>query len=310
MRRGTTSARDSTTTGPMLEGEDIMDRKITWGVLATCAGLAACAGSSNDIAAVIDPTAESLDSALPFGATNGFAVDMLSADLTNGAVNDQATITFNADQTLTITLPDGGSVTIADAFLGPVGPDTTLLTTTANYFDGTYDVDVHLGEEAAGSDLFILARIGDPSPTPANPVTFVVFGDETASLASLPMGGATYTGGFVSDVFNATGAPDAILPQLSGTASITADFNLSTVNLSLTEVGESTGLVIAGNAIPIVGAQYTGPVSGGAYSGNVVGAFYGPGAEATAGTFNVVDPGGVAIGDETIVVGGFTGFLQ
>lgn len=279
-----------------------MDRTVSLGVLAACAGLAGCL---NNVDGAIDivPVAETLDAALPFGTTDGVAVPMLSADF-NGVSAIDATITFNADQTLTITLPGGGSVTIADAFTGPVGPDADLLTTTANYFDGTYDVDVHLGEDVAGSDLFILARIDDSITTPANPVTFVVFGDETATL---PTGSATYTGGFISDVFDATGAPDALLPQLSGTASITADFVGNTVDLSLTEVGEGTGLVIAGTAIPIVGAQYTGAISGGAYSGDVLGAFYGPGAEATAGTFNVVDPG-AGPGTETVIVGGFTGF--
>lgn len=284
-----------------------MDRTITWGVLATCAGLAACAGTSNDIAVIV-PTTGSLDSALPFGATNGVPEDMLSADLVNGAVNNEATITFNTDGSYSIGLPGGGgTVTVTSAAFISDGPafDPQLSTTSTTFDIGTYIVDVHLGEDAVGSDLFILARV-ENGPTPET-LAFAVFGDETA-LASLPVGdGVAYSGGFVSDVFDSFGGP---VSQMSGTATITANFAAGNVDVVLNQTDDITNSTLSGIGLTLTGAQYTGAITstGGvtAFDGIVQGAFYGPGAEGTAGVFYAEDVSG-GVGNELEVIGGFTG---
>lgn len=287
-----------------------MDRTISWGVLAACAGLAACGGGGNEITAVVGPTAGKLDSALPFGVTNGIPVNMLSADLTNGDRNDLATITFNNDGSYSITLPGaGGTVTVDDTAVitdGPL-PNGQLGTTSTTFNIGDYIVDAHLGEDDSGNDLFILARVEPFDPAD---LAYMVFGEETTP-AALPTGGAdvVYTGGFVSDVINASGGfvPN---PQLSGTTAITANFGTNTVGLEFTVVGDGAGIVFTGTSTSMTGAQYSGNIaSTGAniFTGTFSGAFYGPNAEGTAGVFNAEDLGAAGTADDLEIIGGYTG---
>ena len=282
-----------------------MDRKISLGVLFACAGLAGCLHNTieNGGPSVIVPVSGVLDSVPPFGAAIAVPVQMLSADL-NGVTSGVATIIFNADQTFTINLASGGSITVDDADIVPGDPqfNADLNTTSATYFVGLNEqVDVHLGEDALGSDLFILARIDDFGAPAPSPMAFVVFGDETATL---PTGTATYNGGFISEVFDATGAS---LSQWSGTSVIDANFGGNSVDVTLSVVGEGAGVIFSGSDLAVTGAQYGGTISstggGSAYAGDFNGAFFGPNAEATAGTFNAQDTG---TSDQ--IVGGFTGF--
>lgn len=284
-----------------------MDHNKSLGILLACAGLAACAGS--EVASVTGPTADLLDSTLPFGVTSGVPRNMLSADFVNGVDTNLAQITFNANGSFSIDLPaGGGTVTVDGAAVITDGPafNTQLDTTSATLDAGDYIIDIHLGEDIAGSDLFILARVED-TITPGN-LAYMAFGDETAP-ASLPTGnGVAYTGGFVSDIVDALDNAS----QMVGDTTITANFGAGNVDMTFTQTGESTAAIFTGTGLTVSGARYAGTltnsVAGTAFVGDIdiIGAFYGPGAEGTAGTFHGVDTTG-GPGNDIEIIGGFTG---
>lgn len=273
------------------------------GVLLASATLAACGGGGGDGGVPVGV----LDAFPPFGATVGVAVPVLSSDLGGGVSSAQATVTFNPDQTFTISLPGGGSVTAGDADIDITFFDPDFNTSVTFYTTPQFDlIDVLLGEDAAGNDLFILARI-DEGTSPLGFETYGVIGAETATL---PSGSATYTGAYIASQYTSTG--NLIDDFVFGTSAITANFVANTVGVTLTEIDTATGFptgdVLVGTSSTITGAQYTGTIastvgSPSDYLGEFNGAFYGPGAEATAGTFNADD---VAGGTE--IVGGYTGF--
>lgn len=268
----------------------MMARLATWCILGACTGLTACITDSVGVDLgpfTFDPVTGELDGAPPFGNTIGTTIPMMSADL--GGVSDvDASIVFNTDGTFTVTLPGGTAVTVADAdSTAPPQPDSNLGTIVESFLvdSGTWQVDVHLGEDAAtGRDLFLLARVDDATGLVApSPMAYMLFGDETDTL---PSGNALYSGGFIADVFD--GVAGTYIEQRVGTADIDADFTGSTVDVTLTEGGES-GAMYTATALPMTGARYAGTISGSGYSGDLMGAFFGDNAEQTAGTFGMQD---------------------
>lgn len=289
-----------------------MNRAKSIGVLIACAGLAGCltsgGGDGSGGAVVFEPVGGELDGVPPFGATAEVSVQMFSADLVNGASTAVATITFHTSGTFTIDLPGAGTLTVAEGDLDGVPVyNAELGTTVAAYFVGPptneHQLEIFLGEDAAGSDLFALARYEDLNGTEPSPVSYLLLGDETTTL---PAGMGTFTGGFIADVRDlATGASGS---RMAGTSEIAANFGAGTVGVTLTETGsEGGGVVFTGTATSIAGARYadalTGTGSGSeSYSGFFEGAFFGPNAEATAGVFHAED-----VGAGLEVIGGFTG---
>lgn len=271
------------------------------GILLASAALAACGGGGGG-----GTSAGVLDAFPPFGASTGVAVPALSSDLGGGVSSIQTEVIFNADQTFTIILPGGGSITSGDADIDATFFDPFLNVTVTFYTTPDSDfIDVLLGEDAAGNDLFVLARI-DEGTSPAGFETYGVIGDETAAL---PTGSATYTGAYIASIFTSTGT--RLDDLVFGTSEIIANFDTTAVDLTLTEVddaGTPTGDVLVGTGSIVSGAQYDGTISSTVgsfsdYAGEFNGAFYGPGADATAGTFNADDVAG-----NTEILGGFTGF--
>ncbi len=291
-----------------------MDNKMPLAALIACMGLSACLQSGDDTAPIIiDPVAIDFDVTPLFGASTGSAVPMLSADL-GGVSSSQATIMFNANQTITIKLPNGVSVTVADAditdpFLANPDLGTVSQTYYVDVIGAEADADVHLGEDALGNDLFVLARVVEPGGTMA----YVAYGNETATAtASLPSGNVSYTGGFTSDIFDSTGNQTGV--WFTGDTLVTANFETLRASVTLTDIsGEvPSGIVFSTADLNINGAQYEGDLTstggGTGYNGTVIGAFYGPSAEATAGAFEAVDAGAGLGGTDLQVIGGFTGF--
>lgn len=279
-----------------------MARIVTWCVLGACTGLAACLSNSSDsgsdLPAVFDPVAGVLDGAPPFGASAGVPVPMISADL-NNVSNIDANIVFNADGSFTVTLPGRGPITVSDA--DSVSPRLTddVLGTTVESFRvdaGTiWSVDVHLGEDAVGRDLFLLARVVDDAETiMPSPITYLVVGDETDTL---PDGSATYNGGYYAEIFDRTDG--TYLDEQTGTVDIQANFDAASVDVTLTETTEFGGAdVYSATGLTLSGAQYEGAITGAGYTGTLIGAFYGANAEATAGAFGLEDA-------TTEIIGGF-----
>ncbi len=286
-----------------------MARIATWCVLGACTGLAACltsggGGSSGPV--TFDPVANVLDGVPPFEASLGVAVPLMTSDR-NGVSAIDGEITFNPDGTFTLDLPNGSSITVADADeTDPPQPDTVLDTTVASYVVGmATQVDVHLGEDGVGRDLFFLGRVDDITGGSPGFLTWVLLGDETDTL---PTGSATFNGGFYADILDV--ATGAYVAERTGDSVINADFDAVTdhIGITLTVTGaEGGGEEYSGTGTIGSGARYTGTIasSGGmsAFSGDFNGAFFGAGAEATAGTFNAVDTGA-----GTELVGGFSGF--
>ena len=282
-----------------------MARIATWCVLGACTALAACLNNSNGTTGptIFDPVVGVLDGTPPFGTSTGVSVPMLSSNL-GGISEVDASITFHADGSFTVTLPDSTPVLVTDADLdSPAEADAILGTTVTSYVVGTTMVDVHIGEDAVGRDLFLLARTDDVTGTVSpSPMTYLVFGDDTDTL---PGGTANFTGGFRATVFNAAGD---YLRDRSGGSTIDADFGAGSVSVVLDVVGEGAGEQYTGTGTIGAGtSQYTGTIasSGGAtsFSGLMNGGFYGSGAEATAGTFNATNAGATEQ-----MIGAFTGF--
>ncbi len=285
-----------------------MARIAKWCVLGACTMLAACLTSSNGSTGptTVTPVADVLDSVPPFGLSTGVAVPLMSADR-DGVSSVDGEIIFNADGTFTLNLPNGSSVTVAAADqTDPPAADTVLDTTVASYVvAATTQVDVHLGEDATGKDLFFLGRVDSVAGATPSPLTWVLLGDETDTL---PTGTATFNGGFYADVLDST--TGGFLEERTGDAVIDADFGaaMNQIDVALTVTGaEGTGEVYSGTGSFVSGARYEGTIasSGGlsAFAGDFNGAIFGDNAEATAGTFNAVDAGA---GSE--LVGAFTGF--
>lgn len=281
-----------------------MARLATWCVLGACTGLAACLTNSSsgpDGPIVFDPVTAALDGIPPLGATTGVAVPLMSADR-DGVRTTNAEIIFNADGTFTLNLANGSSVTVDESNPDvPPASDPVMDTTVAQYFVGSTEVNVHLGEDISGRDLFFLGWFDDSAPL-ASPLTWVLFGDETDTL---PTGDAIFDGGFYANVLNAT--TGEFIGERSGDSVINADFDVSNVTISMTVTGtEGAGEAYAGVGTIGAGARYAGSItsSGGVnYIGDFNGAFFGANAEATAGTFNATDAGA-----NQEIVGGFTGF--
>lgn len=286
-----------------------MARIAKWCVLGACTALAACLTNSNGTTGptVFDPVLNALDGAPPFGASTGVPVSMLSADR-DGVLDATANIVFNANGTFTLDLPNGLSVTVAESDID-VAPeaDTTMKTTVTSYVvvGATTQVDIHLGEDTLGSDLFFLGRVDSITGVVPRPLTWVAFGDDTETL---PTGTAAYTGGFHADLLNST--TGAFIEERTGDSVINADFDAVTdhIDITLSVTGaEGSGETYGGTGSFVSGGQYGGTLAstGGltSFAGSFNGAFYGPDAEATAGTFNATDAGA-----GTELVGGFTGF--
>lgn len=294
-----------------------MARIAKWCVLGACTMLAACLNSSNSSSGpiIINPVAEDLDSIPPFGASTGVAVPLMSADR-DGASSTASPIVgeiiFNADGSFTLDLPNGSSVTVPVSSTpdDPTEADTVLSTTVRGYRidPGTpagTEVQIHLGEDTVGTDLFLLARVDSISGATPSPLTWVLMGDETDTL---PTGMARFNGGFYADMLNST--TGAFQEERTGNAVIDADFGAvsNQIDIALTVTGaEGTGEVYSGTGSFVSGARYEGTIasSGGlsSFDGDFNGAIFGDNAEATAGTFNAVD---VGAGSE--LVGAFTGF--
>lgn len=283
-----------------------MARIATWCVLGACTGLAAClnsSGGTNTGPFSYDPILGQLDGALPFGTSTGVSVPMFSSNL-DGISAVDASIAFNADGSFTVTLPDATSVTVTAADVDvPAAADASMGTTVTSYVVGTTAVDVHIGEDTVGRDLFLLARADDlTGAVIPSPMTYVVFGDDTETL---PGGTANFTGGFQATVFDNGGN---YVAERTGGSAIDVDFTARSITVELNVVGEGAGEQYTGTGTIAAGtSQYSGTMdsTGGvtSYSGLFNGGFYGAGAEATAGTFNATN----ATATEEII-GGFTGF--
>lgn len=284
-----------------------MSRIATWCVLGACTTLAAClnsggGGGGGTGPITFTPIAAEFDGYPAMGSTIGVAIPVLSANLDGISATD-ARITFNADS-FTITLPGSAPVTVTDADAqGPSETHINLLTTHTSYQIGTtIAVEVHLGEETGGRDLFLLASVDDSTGTVSpSPMTYLVFGDETATL---PTGTATYTGGFTATVFDASGD---YVAERGGTTSFNANFGTGAVDLAMTVVGEGGGEVYGGTGTITSGARYAGTITSTgtptAFSGDFNGAFFGSDADGTAGTFNATN-----VGATEEIIGGYTGF--
>lgn len=283
-----------------------MARIATWCILGACTGLAACLSNSGGTSSgpfSYDPILGQLDGEVAFGTTAGVSVPMFSSNLLGISAVD-ATIAFNADGSFTVTLPDTTAVTVTDADVDvPAEPDATLGTTVTSYVVGTTAVDVHIGEDTLGGDLFLLARADDlTGAVVPSPLTYLVFGDDTETL---PGGTANFTGGFHATVFDGGGN---FVAERSGGSDIDVNFTAGSITVTLDVVGEGAGEQYTGTGTIVAGtSQYAGTIIstgiGTAYTGLFNGGFFGAGADATAGTFNAAN----ALDTEAII-GGFTGF--
>ena len=283
-----------------------MNKFATWCLLGACTTLAACpssgGGSGGTGTISFTPIAAEFDGYPAMGSTMGVSIPVLSAN--RGGLSDtDARITFDADS-FTVTIPGFAPITISGSAVpdGPIDTHEHLLTTHKTYHIGTDTlVEIHLGEEADGSDLFLLAGIDDSTGTVSpSPLTYVVFGDETDTL---PSGTATYTGGFTSNILDAAGDWFA---ERSGTTTMSANFGTGAIGLTMSVVGEGEGEVYTGTGSITTGARYEGTTSstgtGTPFVGNFNGDFFGTDADGTAGTFNATN------GASETILGGFAGF--
>lgn len=283
-------------------------------LLLVATALAACGGGGGGGGgggtSVFDP---------PAFLTAGVTLTALSSNIATGTLDNEVFITLNGDGSLTLDLPGGDQLTLTNndiTAIGTVPPPGGALNTTVFYDTLQGDkVRVNVGNDLAGNELYLLTQVHQFGST-LGFETVAVVGEETASM---PTGTAAYGGIMVGTMFengslpdrDGVPGPDIEFQSISGNATIMANFDMNTVDVNFggfqtAGAGSLTG-ALSGSGLPISGSRYGGTI-GGTFDGNPMsgslnGAFFGAGASATAGTFDVVDGTGTVE-----VVGGFGAF--
>ena len=246
-------------------------------------------------------------------------INALSADLA-GTANGQVTITFNADDTFTIRLPDGDQLTLGDAQIVDVRNEPGLGGDIIRYqgdsgapFLDTVEIAIGVGD--SGNEIFYLGRVDDGSNEFVGFEAYAVVGDAPDVMPATGTG--TYVGRFLASSYiggsvpNAEDAADTGSDLIFGDANIFADFGMGDVDVTLTVDASDRdfgGESLVGTDLPVTGTTYAGAIASGPggrydFSGSLIGGFFGENVEATAGTFSVDDTA-----RNTELVGGYGAF--